>query len=118
MINVNEVLGKVKKQIAETDTTSFEETYEYEENGGKVTYHTYVEYEVIGVFLDKNRLKLMVVIKRIECHENILDTMIEDFKTRIQNDITHKNPGVRDYIDIVPIKAKELKKISEYAFEK
>ena len=117
MIDIKVLLEDVKKLIMETQLTSFEETYEYEENGGVVTYPTYVKYEIIGVFSDKNCVKLMVAIKKIECHENVLDTMIEDFKKRIQNEITQKNPDLQDYIDILPIKTKELKKLSECAFE-
>jgi len=117
MIDIKELLEDVKKLIIETKITSFEETYEYEENGGVVTYPTYVEYEIIGVFLDKDCVKLIVAIKRIECHENVLDTMIEDFKKRIQNEIAQKNPDAQGYIDILPIKTKGLKKLSECAFE-
>jgi hypothetical protein len=118
MKNVNDLLEDIKEQIAEKHTMSFEETYEYEENGGDVTYPTFMEYEMIGAFLEKNRIKIVVAINRIECHENILDTMIEDFKTLIQNDFIQKNPDAHGYIDILPIKVEGLKKISEFAFEK
>ena len=82
MVDLTSILECIKKRFAESHLQSFEETFVFDECGGVVTYPTFVEFEVLGAFIEKDHVKVVVIIKRFECHENVLDFMIKNFQEK------------------------------------
>lgn len=115
MVNLISVLEGIRIRFAEPQSMNFEETWVFEE-GGTVTYSVFIEYKLIGAFLEENRIKVVVNIKRFDCSEDVFDIAIEAFEKNVKAEIVKRIPETLGCIDILSVRIEDLKKISEYAY--
>jgi hypothetical protein len=99
-----------------TSINSYEDFYDYNENGGIVSYPVYVEYQIIEEYITHDSVKVIVLINDFECHDRVLDRMIKDLIEKIKDET---NQSFADkHIEVITIDGKNLRKIAEYTFEK
>lgn len=115
MTEIKDILEAIRTRYMEKEIMSYEEDYLFDD-GGTVQYMVEGKYEIIGAFQSNNRIKVIVHIKEFSCSEDVFDRAIEDFENYVKEKIIERVPDVENYLDILSVREKDLKKITEYAY--
>jgi len=81
----------------------FNDTYYFKE-GRFLQFTVYVQYEVIGAYLENDRIQAVVNIYKLSCTELVIDYAIISFEKKVKSEIARKIPEAEGNIDIYPIK--------------
>lgn len=71
---------------------------------GFMRFDAYISYEIIGAFLQNDRVKVVVKIYSIQCNEIVEDYAMVSFQRELQRIISKKFPEAKDHIDVCPIR--------------
>jgi len=70
---------------------------------GFIKFNAYVLYEVIGSFLQNDRVKVVAKIHQLNCDEFVEEYAMASFQRELQRIITKKFPEAGGRIDVCPI---------------
>lgn len=115
MMALKDILEAIRIRYMDEEIMDYEEEYVFDD-GGTVQYLVEGKYGIIGAFQSNNRIKVIVLIKEFSCSVDVFDEAIGDFESHIKKKIIERVPEVEDYLDILPVREKDLKKITEDAY--
>ena len=97
------VVEGIKIQFNQPMSMRFNDTYYFKE-GGFLQFTAYIQYEVIGAYLENDRIQAVVNIYKLNCTEFVIDYAITSFEKKVKSEIARKIPEAEGNIDIYSIK--------------
>jgi len=97
------IVEGIKLQFNRPTSIRFSDTYRFEEEGF-IKYTGYALYEIVGAYLQDNKIIVLVNIYKFSCTEFIVEYAMASFEKKVKSEIARKIPEAEGNIDIYPIK--------------
>ena len=98
------IVEGIKLQFNQPTSMRFSDTYRFEEEGF-IKYTGYALYEVVGAYLQDNKIIVLVNIYKFSCTEFIAEYAMDSFVKKIKSEIIKRIPEAEgNNIEIYPIK--------------
>ena len=108
LVDLRSVTEGIKIQFVQQESMRFQEAHFFN-NGGFTRFSASVTYQIIGAFLDNDRMINVVVhITKFDCFEIVLDFALASFAKRVKRDVIKKIPEAEGQIKLFIARKEDL----------
>lgn len=94
------VLEAIKLQFNQPKTMHLEDTYNFQLDG-LIKYDASILYEIIGGYLENDRIKVVTNIYKLRCIEFVASFAMASFEKKVKSEIARKIPESENHVDII-----------------
>jgi hypothetical protein len=101
MSDLESILEAVRISFAQHEILSWATNYKKIDRDSDKIYPTWINFEIVGAYIQKNKIKVIASLKEFSFSEEIYKRVLREFEDEVINIVTERIPESIDKIEII-----------------